>query len=251
MTEIMLKKLTAILLTAVLALSVIGCSRGGTGDTIIIGGKNFTEQDILVYIMRDIIEAKTDLKIETKAFLGGTNVVAQAIEKGDLHIYAEYTGTALINILGMEVMNDPQEVYTTVKTSYKDKKNLIWLEPFGFNNTYTLAMRRDKAEQLGIESFSDLAEHAPNLILGCTHEFLERPDGYEGLKKVYGINFSDTKGLDPGLTYAAVRDGSVDVNDAFATDGRIPAFDLKVLKDDKLYFPPYYAAPVEIGRAHV
>lgn len=97
---------------------------------------------------------------------------------------------------------------------------------------------------MGIEKISDLAKHAPNLILGATHEFLERQDGYKGMQKVYGFGFADVKGMHPGLIYAACRDKKVDVIDAFATDGRIPAFNLKVLKDDKNFFPPYYAAPI-------
>lgn len=105
-------------------------------------------------------------------------------------------------------------------------------------------MRRDQAESLGIETYSDLAEKASELVLGSTQEFLERADGYKGLQKVYNMNFKEVVGMDPGLTYAAVRDKKTDVNDAFATDGRIAAFDLKVLKDDKQFFPPYYAAPV-------
>lgn len=241
-----MKKAILLLMIIVLSVSLAGCSSTSSvkSDKIVIGGKNFTEQDILVYIMKDLIEAKTNLKVEAKPYLGGTNVVAQALERGDLDIYAEYTGTGLINILGEKSINDPEAAYQKVKQMYKDKKQLIWLKPFGFNNTYTLSMRADHAEKLGIETVSDLVKHAPTLNLGSTHEFLEREDGYKGMQKVYGVNFASTKGMDPGLTYAACRDGKVDVIDAFSTDGRIPAFNLKVLKDDKKFFPPYYAAPV-------
>lgn len=221
-----------------------GTTDHGQTDTIVIGGKNFTEQDILVYLMKYLLEDKTALRVEAKPFLGGTSVVAQALERGDIDLYAEYTGTALINLLRQPTISDPQAAYEKVKKIYKEQKRLIWLEPFGFNNTYTLTMRADKAGALGIETFSDLVKHAPNLTLGCTQEFLERPDGYQGLRKVYGMKFKSTHGMDPGLTYAACRDGKVDVIDAFATDGRIVAFNLKVLKDDKQFFPPYYAAPV-------
>lgn len=241
-----MKKVAILLLICMFAVVITGCSTSKTADSdrIIIGGKNFTEQDILVYLMKYIIEDKTKLKVDTKPFLGGTSVVAQALERGDVHIYPEYTGTALINLLRLPLINDPQAVYDKVSQIYKEKKHIIWLKPFGFNNTYTLSMRADRAKELGIESYSDLVKHAPNLTLGCTQEFLERPDGYKGLQKTYGMNFKSTKGLDPGLTYSACRDGKVDVIDAFATDGRIPAFNLKVLNDDKQFFPPYYAAPI-------
>jgi glycine betaine/choline ABC-type transport system substrate-binding protein len=241
-----LKKLITIVTILVLSVTLVGCSvfNGNKSNTIVIGGKNFSEQDILVYMMKELIEAKTDLKVEVKPFLGGTNVVAQALERGDLDLYAEYTGTALMNILGQPMVTDPDEAYSKVKAAYQEKKHAVWLKPFGFNNTYTLTMRADQAAQLGIESISDLSKFTPQLLLGATHEFLERPDGYKGIASVYDLNFVGVSAMDPGLTYGACRDGKVDVIDAFATDGRIPAFNLKVLIDDKRFFPPYYAAPV-------
>jgi len=242
----LLKKILTLVMLAFFSFSLVGCSTflSSKNDKVVIGGKNFTEQDILVHIMAELLKAKTNLTIETKPYLGGTNVVAQALERGDLDIYAEYSGTGLINILGQPVSNDPEAAYQKVKQMYLEQKHIVWLKPFGFNNTYTLSMRADHAAELGIETFSDLIEHAPNMMLGATHEFLERPDGYKGLMKVYGIDFKATGSMDPGLTYAACRDQKVDVIDAFSTDGRISAFNLKVLTDDKKFFPPYYAAPV-------
>lgn len=241
-----MKKVIYLVTVLLLSLAVVGCSAisSNKANTIVIGGKNFTEQDILVYLMKELVEAKTELKVEVKPFLGGTNVVAQALERGDLDVYAEYTGTALLNILGEPLITDPDQAYEKVKTIYQEKKHLIWLKPFGFNNTYTLSMRTEQAEQLGIESISDLAKFTPQLLLGATHEFLERPDGYKGIEDLYKLDFVGVSAMDPGLTYGACRDGKVDVIDAFATDGRIPAFKLKVLIDDKHFFPPYYAAPV-------
>jgi len=241
-----MKKLTTLLLILLTALTLTGCS-GSTGkdkNQVVIGGKNFTEQDVLVYIMKYVIEDQTKVKVETKAFLGGTSIVAQALDRGDIDIYAEYTGTALINLLGQPLINDPQAAYEKVKAMYKEQKQIEWLQPFGFNNTYTLTMRSDEAKRLGIRTISDLAGKSSTLTLGCTSEFLERSDGIKGLEAKYGFHFSNAKGMDPGLTYAAVRDKKVDVIDAFATDGRIPAFNLQVLLDDKKYFPPYYAAPI-------
>lgn len=238
---------TVVLLLGILVIMLFaGCSllTGKDSNKVVIGGKNFTEQDILVYMMKYVIEDQTKLKVETKTFLGGTSVVAQAIERGDIDIYPEYTGTALINLLGEPVINNPQAAYDKVQKIYKEKKNIVWLEPFGFNNTYTLTMRSDEAERLGIRTISDLAAKADSLMLGCTQEFLERADGQKGLEKKYGFKFAAASGMDPGLTYAAVRDKKVDVIDGFATDGRIAAFNLKILQDDKSFFPPYYAAPI-------
>ncbi|WP_353894037.1 glycine betaine ABC transporter substrate-binding protein [Proteinivorax hydrogeniformans] len=233
-----------VILSMVLFLGSACSALFGGGDEIVIGGKNFTEQDIMVYLMEAVIEEHTELSVRTRTFLGGTDVVAQALDRGDLDMYPEYTGTALVNILNMEAMTDPDETYQTVSEIYQDEKNIIWMEPLGFNNTYVLSMRESHAEELGIETVSDLAEFAPDLTLAATHEFLERPDGFEGVQEAYGLEFGDVRGLDPGLTYAAIRDGEGDVNDAFSTDGRILAFDLKPLKDDQNFFPPYYPTPI-------
>ena len=228
-----------------MALVLAGCSSSSKNSgKVVIGGKNFTEQDILVYLMKYTIEEKTELTAEVKPFLGGTNIVSQALDRGDVDIYAEYTGTGLMNILGQPLISDPQAAYDKVKAMYKEKKKIIWLEPFGFNNTYTITMRTDVADSMGISKVSDLAGKASELSFGCTHEFLERPDGLNGLQEKYGVRFKQANGMDPGLTYAAVRDKKVDLIDAFATDGRILAFNLKVLEDDKQFFPPYFAAPI-------
>lgn len=237
------RKLAGVILTTLLlGFGVVGC--GASKDTITIGGKNFTEQNILVYMMTDLIKAKTSLKVVTKPNLGGTLVVSEALDRGDLDLYAEYTGTALTVQLKDAPMTDPDAVYQKVKQEYETQKKLTWLKPFGFNNTYTLAMTKTAAEKNGIKSFSDLVKQAPNMTLVCESEFLERADGYKGLETTYGLHFKTTKAMDAGLTYNAVKTGSADVNDAFATDGRIAAFNLIALKDDKHFFPPYYAAPV-------
>jgi len=231
----------------IVALSLVGCSakdKGAAGDKVIIGGKNFTEQSILVYLMAGVVEAKTDLKVEVKPWLGGTMVASKALDAGELDIYAEYTGTALTVQLAQPPMSDPDAVYAKVSKAYDKDKNITWLKPFGFNNTYTLTMRKAEAAKLGIETFSDLIKEAPNLSMASEPEFLEREDGYKGLQKAYGIKFKKTSALDAGLMYGAVKDGKADVCPAYATDGRIVAFDLKVLKDDKKFFPPYYAAPI-------
>ncbi|MDB4866452.1 MAG: transporter permease subunit [Cohnella sp.] len=214
-------------------------------DAIVIGGKNFTEQDILVNMMASLIEAKTDLRVVRKPFLGGSEVTHSALIKGDIDMYPEYTGTAWTAVLKQKPLGgNPEATYSKVKAAYEHNFQVTWLKPIGFNNTYTLSMKTERAQSLGIRTFSDLARKSPDLVLGATHEFLERPDGFPGLQKAYGLKFKSTKGLDPGLTYSAVRDGTTDVNDAFSTDGRIIAFHLTVLKDDKHFFPPYYAAPI-------
>ncbi len=227
-----------------LTFSLIGCSGKKDSNSITIGGKNFTEQDILVYLMKYTIEGNTDLKVETKPYLGGTTIVAQALDKGNLDIYAEYTGSALVSLMKQPSEADSEKSYAMVAKHYKEQKNIIWLKPFGFANTYTITMRAQEADRLGIKKISDLKQHAADFILACTHEFAERPDGYPGLANVYGIKFKDVKSLDSGLTYTAVKEGKADVCDAFSTDGRIIAFDLRILEDDLNFFPDYSCVPI-------
>jgi len=212
---------------------------------ITVGSKNFTEQVILGEIMSILIEENTGLKVDRKLNLGGTLVCFNALRRGDLDLYAEYTGTGLTVVLKREAISDRDKVYQLVKEAYRGKFNLIWLKPFGFNDTYTLTMRRKQAMELGINRISDLEPYIDLLIPGFDHEFMERPDGYPGLAKHYGFRFvKEPKEMDPGLMYRAIAEGSVDVIDGFSTDGRIPAFDLVILEDDKHFFPPYYAAPL-------
>jgi len=131
----------------------------GSAGAVTIGGKQFTEQEILGEIMAALIEAHTDLRVERKLNLGGTMICFSALKAGDLDLYAEYTGTGLVNILKAPVISEPQEAYDAVKRRFEDEFSLVWLEPFGFNNTYTLTMRREQAEKLEIATISDLAAY--------------------------------------------------------------------------------------------
>lgn len=257
-TSVKLAIVVAAILIAVAALIVLrpgqqetpttsGQERTGT---VSVGGKNFTEQVILGHMLADLIEARTNLAVDRSINLGGTMICFNALKGGELDLYAEYTGTGLVNILDRPAMRDPDETYQTVKQAFADQWGLVWLKPFGFNNTYTLTMRKDHAEQLGIESIGDLAEYLrtnPNADFQAAFdgEFYARPDGYKGLVKHYDFDFPNKpKQMDAGLMYRACAEGQADVICAFATDGRIAAYDLKVLEDDQNFFPPYYAAPL-------
>ncbi|MEZ7792003.1 glycine/betaine ABC transporter substrate-binding protein [Niallia circulans] len=234
-------------LIVILPLSTViaNFSSGKSGkDTITITGKNFTEQEIMVYIMGHLIEEHTDLKVNYESFLGGTAPAFEGVNTGNYDMYMEYTGTGLLSILKEDMVSDPDEAYEIVKKRFKEDYNLVWLEPFGFNNTYTLTLRKEDAEKYQIKTISDLKKIAPDLTLGSEPEFLEREDGYPGLIDTYGIQFKNTQAMDSGIMYSAIKNGDVDVIDAFSTDGRIPAFDLQVLEDDQNFFPPYYATPV-------
>jgi glycine betaine/choline ABC-type transport system substrate-binding protein len=226
--------------------------------TVKIGSKDFTEQVLINEMLAQLLE-NAGYPVERQLNLGGSAIVHQALVNGDIDTYIEYTGTGLLAILNLTLadaatptagaaatpMAGVDPVYETVKREYKDQFNLVWLDPLGFNNTYTLALTQEKAQELGVTKISDLVGKANDLTFGGTQEFLTRPDGLPGLTAAYeGLEFGDAKGFDPGLVYQAVDSGDVDVISAFATDGRIPSLGLVTLEDDLGFFPPYFAAPV-------
>lgn len=225
------------------ALLLLGaCSRG---DRIVVGAKNFTESDLLAEIIAQQIERRTSLPVVRKLHLGGTFVCHQAITAGQIDVYAEYTGTAYTAVLKHQPGPSIDSVRRLVGSEYTSQWQLVWLEPFGFNNTFAITVRQADAERFGLKKISDLAAIAPRWKAGFGYEFLERADGFPGLARVYGLRFSAPPlAMDLGLTYRALADGKVDVIAGNSTDGQIDALHLVVLDDDRHYFPPYEAAPV-------
>ena len=236
------------------SLSSSGLLAGATPTgSIRIATKNFTEQLILGELMAQLIERKTDLSVDRRFNLAGTMICHGALVNGEVDLYAEYTGTALTTVLEHDVLSDPDEVLRVVRSAYQDLYDLEWFAPFGFNNTYAIAVRESDAGRHGWTCISDLHASASQLRAGFTAEFSERPDGYPGLQKAYEYGFGEVTDLDPAIMYDAIARREVDVICAFATDGRIAAFDLKPLRDDRNFFPPYNAAPVvrrEVLRVH-
>lgn len=233
--------LLALLLAAMTALS--GCGAGA--GTVTIGSKDFGENIVLAEMYAQLLEAHTDLKVERKLNMGGTFVNFEALKKGDIDLYPDYTGTALTAQLKMDVITDPDEAYRVVKEEFDRQFNLKWLEPVGFNNTYALAVTQEVYEQYGVETYSDLAAVSENLVFGAEHEFFDRQDGFDGLVEAYGFTFKgEPRKMNVALKYQAIGNGDMDVTDAFSTDGPIKQYNLKVLEDDKHFFPPYYLAPV-------
>lgn len=235
----------------IVALGILGFGLGGafsapevSAGTIRIGSKNFTEQHIIGEIMAELIEARTGLKAERRLGLGGTIVAHNALVAGEIDLYAEYSGTAMTAILDLPGEGAPAERFARVQTIYREKFGLDWLGPFGFNNTYALAVRTEEAGEKGWVRISDIVAAGPGMRAGFDLEFADRADGYPGLQARYGLRFGEVRDLDPSLMYRALALGEVDVIPAFATDGRIEAFGLTLLEDDRGFFPPYHAAPV-------
>ncbi|MGB4444317.1 MAG: glycine betaine ABC transporter substrate-binding protein [Dethiobacteria bacterium] len=250
MRKILRKSLLLVAIMVLSLLLVTGCGPEGDDGAgkpkIIVSSKNFTEQ-LIVGNMVGLLMEDAGYPVDYKLRLGGTGLIHEALVNGEINVYIEYTGTALTVMLKEDPLSDPDEVYERVKEAYQEKWNLVWLEPWGFNNTYTVTMQREVARELGIEKISDLKDKAGDLVIGATQEFIPRPDGLAGLEEAYGFKFKEAKGMDPGLMYQALKEGEVDAISGFATDGRIPALDLINLVDDLGYFPPYYAAPVVRG----
>ena len=233
-----------VMLGLAIVLSVLASgARAQEKPVITVGSKGFTEQLILGNIVARLMEAN-GYRVSSKIGLGGSQICHEAIVRGDINVYVEYTGTGLTAILKKPVLKDPEEVYQAVRKEYEEKFKLTWLKPWGFNNTYCVVMRKADAERLKVKKVSDLKPLAKDLVFGATIEFTARPDGVPGLTRHYDLKFKDQKGMDPGLVYKAIQEKQVDVISGFATDGRIPAFNLMVLEDDLAFFPPYYAAPV-------
>lgn len=232
------------LLVLATGLTFIEPSSDSADPTITIGTKNFTEQLILGEIIAQLVEDRTTLEVERRFNLGGTMICQGALRAGEIDLYVEYTGTALTAILERPVIVDPERAHEAVSRAYREKYALEWTAPLGFDNTYALTVRRDDAASNRLETVSDLVDTSNRLTAGFTAEFSERPDGYPGLRRAYGLRFKEIRDLDPALMYQAIADHEVDVICAFATDGRIAAHDLQPLRDDRGFFPPYQAAPV-------
>ncbi len=241
------QKITLGVIVAVIVAALAGTAIGNRSDhskTIRVGGKDFTEQGVAVNLIADMIEDKTDIKVDRKVDLGGTQICFEALQGGDIDMYIEYTGTAYGAVLKKPAISDMDKVYKTVKTELKDQYDLNVLKQMQFNNTYVLAVSQETADKYGLETISDLKNIAPQLKTGMSYEFVNRDDGLEGLQKKYGFQFGDVKSFDGAPRYTALENNEVDVIDAAATDGLIKKFNLKLLKDDQNYFPPYYAIPV-------
>lgn len=221
---------------------------------LVIGSKNFTESRILGEMLSLLVETNTNLTVEHRSGLGGTLIVFASLQNGELDLYPEYTGTAWSIVLKEPGrIEDRLRAFLHVEQAFRERFDVEWLRPFGLNNTYALAMREDRAEALGVETISGLVPHAASLEAGFSIEFMNREDGWPGLGPFYGLELGQVRALEHGLAYEAVASGAIDLLDAYATDGKLLRYPLRVLIDDKGFFPPYNAAPIVRGetlRAH-
>jgi osmoprotectant transport system substrate-binding protein len=217
----------------------------GTRNTIVIGSKNFSEQALLAEIVAQHLEARLHRSVIRRFYLAGSYICQQALLSGRIDTYVEYTGTALTAILHDPIQSDPSAVFSRVKNEYKQRFGLEVMPSLGFNNTFAIVVRGEDARRLHLKTIDDAGPYTPQWRAGFGYEFMERPDGYAGLAKVYGLEFSSTpRILDLGLLYRALLDKQVDLVAGNSTDGLLAARDLVILEDDKHYFPPYEAVPI-------
>ena len=230
---------------AVTAILLLLAPRLAAAQVIKVGSKNFTEQFIIAEMYAAALE-NAGFKVERKINLGGTLIAQKALEVGEIDLYPEYTGTALVAVLKAPVKSDPQAVFDEVKAYYEKNFGLTWLKPAGINNGYAMVVRPDTAAQYKLKTLADLGMGPSKaLIMGAGPEFLDRQDGLPGLKATYGIEFKEFKQFAKiGLRYDALLAKQIDVANGFATDWQIAEQKLVVLEDTKGLFPPYYVAPV-------
>ena len=221
--------------------TLAGCNRT---PSVKVASKNFSEQLFLGELYAQAME-RSGLHVDRKFSLGSTQIAMEAMQRGGIDLYPEYTGTALLVILKRPVEYDPKTVYQTVKQAFETQYRMTWLKPSPFNNTQALGAMQETARRYDMRTLSDVGRAATQLRLAVTAEFLNRPDGLPALRRAYGgFNFKQIVQVDIGLRYQALIDKRADVAVAFTTDGEIDQYQLVVFDDDKHAFPPYQAAPV-------
>lgn len=238
------RMLASLVISLSLICGVIGSA--SANSTIVVGGKKFTEQQLVAEMTAQLLRAN-GYKVDKRADLG-SSVLRAAQENGQVDVYWEYTGTSLITYNKITDKLSAEETYQRI-SELDAQKGITWLNPSKANNTYALAMRKVDAEKDGIVSISDLAKNVAarkSYKFASNAEFFSRPDGLRPLQEEYGFEFErkNIVRMDGGLTYQALRDGQVDLALVLSTDGRIPAFGFLVLRDDKGFFPGYALTPV-------
>jgi osmoprotectant transport system substrate-binding protein len=212
---------------------------------IVVGSKNFSEQSLLGEIVAQHLEARTHQPVTRRFYLAGSYICQQALLAGRIDTYVEYTGTALTAILHDPLESNPSAVFGRVQSEYQKRFGLEVLPSLGFNNTFAIVVRGEDARRLNLKTISDAAPYTPRWRAGFGYEFMERPDGYPGLARTYGLSFSGPpRILDLGLLYRALLEKQVDLVAGNSTDGLLSARDLVMLEDNKHYFPPYEAVPI-------
>lgn len=254
-----MKNIKKWLLTVVaLIVGVIGLSgcgfpglAGTSNDTIRIASQNTTEQQIMAYMLQDMIQHDSKLKTTIINNLGSGTVSFNALKNHQADISAiRYVGTDLTTILGRNADRNPKRAEKVVTRYFNRKYHMTYFPSYGFSDTYAFMVTQKKAKQLHLKTISDLKKHASKMDVGIDQIWLNRKgDGYDGFKQTYGFQFGKVDPMQIGLVYDAVAANKMDAVLGYSTDGRIGSYHLKLLKDNKHYFPPYNASAVVTNQA--
>ncbi len=236
-----MRKYRILILVIILSILVIfvfsGCS--SKSGTINIAAKDFTEQYILGEMLKALVEENSDLSVDlTSGVAGETSIIMPAMIKGDFDVYPDYDSTVWLTVLKKPKTYDVEAMHDELNAIYLQEYDMKWLGYYGFDNTYSIAVRRETADQYSLTTFSDLAEISDEIIFGAGYEFFEREDGYDGLQEVYNFSFKEILEMNLSLKYNALLDGQVDAITIYKTDGRMENPDIVELVDDQDYFPP-------------
>ena len=214
-------------------------------ENLVIAGKLGPEPEILANMYKILIEENTDMTVTVKPNFGKTDFLYQALKKGDIDIYPEFSGTVTESLLqpSPQIGHDPEKVYEVARDGIAKQDQLAFLKPMAYQNTYAIAVPKKIAQEYGLKTISDLKKVEGQLKAGFTLEFNDREDGNKGLKSVYGLNLNVAT-MEPALRYQAIQSGDIQITDAYSTDAEIARYDLVVLEDDKQLFPPYQGAPL-------
>lgn len=214
-------------------------------EDLVAAGKLGTEPEILMTMYEMLIEDGTDLSVTIEPNFGKTTFVFNALRSGEVDLYPEFTGTVLSTFIDGSLENtDEQAVYEQAREGMAEEYDMALLEPMAFNNTYTIAVTQEFAEEHQLETISDLAPVANEVRAGFTLEFTDRQDGYLGIQELYGLSFPNISTMEPQLRYTALETGDINLIDAYSTDSELVEYDLVVLEDNLNLFPPYQGAPL-------
>ena len=233
-------QIVAYVIAGLWAAGIVGCTKE---PPITVGSKNFTEQVILGEIVAQHLEHRLGRRVDRKLNLGGTMLAHQALVRGEIDLYPEYTGTALTAILKLEPARDSIAAMALVRAEYQARFGVEWMGSLGFNNTFAMVIRGEDARNSKIATLSEAAKYSLGWNLGVGYEFQQRPDGLAGLLKTYNLPLAGSpKTMDLGLLYKALEQQQVNMVAGNATDAQMSVLDVLVLRDDKRYFPPYDCA---------
>lgn len=220
-----------------------GIQASADGEPVVVGSKPFAESLVLAELFAQLLEAR-GIPVDRRTGLGSTEIVFQALLADEVDVYPEYTGTGLLVLLGDSVGPEPDRVFARVAQAFRRRWGLRWLPPLGFENSYAISVRPETADSLQLRTLSDLADRGRDFTAGLSPDFIGRDDGLVGLEEAYGLTFRDVRPLLQAVKYQALAQGSVDVVDAYTTDGALDRYGLTTLEDDRDFFPPYEAAPL-------